>query len=165
MKKQLLFIFISILLLQTVSADQEEFALKKRATSVYQEILSPFCPGRSLNDCPSSKAHELKEEILVQLKSGASDQDVLTGVFAKIGDQYRAIPKSEGFGKMVWIAPLGFLTIGFLVAVAVVSKRRSCLLRTTTAAPCVPTPEAPPSISREMQEEVARELANWDDRH
>ena len=112
-------VFIFVILLHLLSvAHAEPFADQQKesqARDIFIEIMSPFCPGRSLNDCPSSKAHELKDEIRSELESGKDRQTILEGVFSKIGDEYRAVPKQSGFGLTTWLVPLGFVALGALL--------------------------------------------------
>jgi cytochrome c-type biogenesis protein CcmH len=100
-------------------------ALDKRAAELYQQVFSPFCPGRSLNDCPSSKAQDLKTEMRQQLEQGLAPEQVLEQVINKYGEQYRAVPRYAGFGRLVWWAPIGFLLIGALMAFLVARGRRA----------------------------------------
>jgi len=95
--------------------DERSERLDREATSIYQQVFSPFCPGRSLNDCPSSKAAELKDELRAKLEAGASSEEVLREVFQRYGDQYRAVPLFAGVGVLVWIAPILFVVLGLLI--------------------------------------------------
>jgi cytochrome c-type biogenesis protein CcmH len=106
------------------SADGRSAALEKETTALYQGMLSPFCAGRSLNDCPSSKAQELKDEMRARLEAGESKDVILEDVIARYGEQYRAVPLFAGFGVFVWIVPIGFVLVGLTVAVLVSSGRR-----------------------------------------
>lgn len=103
-----------------VMSDEARERLDAAADEVYQQVLSPFCPGRALSDCPSQKAHDLKAEIRGQLAQGAVAEDVLEGVFARYGDQYRAVPGYAGFGLVAWLGPLLFLVLGAFVALRMV---------------------------------------------
>jgi cytochrome c-type biogenesis protein CcmH len=134
-----------------VSAESngEVSPLDKRAVAVYQDILSPFCPGRSLNDCPSSKAQELKTDIRQKLEQGIAEDQILNEVFSTFGDQYRAIPKNTGFGRLVWLAPAAFLVVGAFGILAMAQRKK------VTGAPPAHSPEP---ISPQMQEEIRRAL-------
>ena len=106
--------------------NQPDPAFEMRAEGVFQQILSPFCTGRSLNDCPSSQAHDLKEEIKNELKNGVSEESILESVFSKYGEKYRAVPKAEGFGLVAWVGPLVFFILGAILVIfriAVLSRR------------------------------------------
>lgn len=136
--------------------EMSEAELDKSAYSVYQQIFSPFCPGRSLNDCPSSKAHDLKMELREQLASGVSEQEVLEDVFKKYGDKYRAIPQYAGFGKLVWWIPLGFILLGGAVVFA----------RSTRRSPSSPNvskqSEETIALSSELEAQIEKELSSMD---
>jgi cytochrome c-type biogenesis protein CcmH/NrfF len=106
-------------------AEQSVDELDRKVYEIYQQVFSPFCPGRSLNDCPSSKAHELKLEIRRQLEQGVAPEAVLEEVFQRFGDQYRAVPQYAGFGKLVWWVPLAFLALGAVVALIIARGKRS----------------------------------------
>lgn len=130
--------------------------LDKSAYSVYQQIFSPFCPGRSLNDCPSSKAHDLKMELREQLASGVSEQEVLDGVFKKYGDKYRAIPQYAGFGKLVWWIPLGFILLGGGVVFARSTGRGRDSHQGSSQS------EETVSLSSEVEAQIEKELSSMD---
>jgi cytochrome c-type biogenesis protein CcmH len=100
-----------------LEAQETSSKLDAQAYEMYQQVLSPFCPGRSLNDCPSSKAHDLKDEMRQRLEQGVPPQEIIEEVFARFGDQYRAVPHYTGFGKLVWWVPLSFVAIGALLIV------------------------------------------------
>jgi cytochrome c-type biogenesis protein CcmH len=105
-------------------ADERSAALEKEATALYQGMLSPFCAGRSLNDCPSSKAQELKDEMRARLEAGESKDAILEDMITRYGEQYRAVPLFAGFGVFVWVVPIGFVLVGLTVAVLVSSGRK-----------------------------------------
>lgn len=100
-----------------LEAQEASSQLDAQAYEMYQQVLSPFCPGRSLNDCPSSKAHDLKEEMRQRLEQGVPPEEIIEEVFTRFGDQYRAVPHYAGFGKLVWWVPLSFVALGALLIV------------------------------------------------
>jgi cytochrome c-type biogenesis protein CcmH len=134
--------------------DERSEKLDREATELYQQVFSPFCPGRSLNDCPSSKAAELKDEMRAQLESGKSPEVVLQGVIDKYGEQYRAVPRFAGVGILVWVVPLGFVLIGLFAAVIVSLGRKKT--------PSVGDSKLKESISRDDERRIAEELAKLD---
>lgn len=150
----LLCIFVAIA--PQIRADERKDALDKQAYDLYQQVFSPFCPGRSLNDCPSSKAHELKLEMRAQLESGVPPQTILEDVFAKFGEKYRAIPAYEGFGKLVWWVPLGFVLLGLVLAYGVVARRAR---RRSDEESRTRSNTREPQLSADMQAEIERELS------
>lgn len=127
-------------------------ALDREATNLYQQVFSPFCPGRSLNDCPSSKAGELKDEMRAELEAGKSPEVILNEVFQKYGDQYRAVPQFAGVGVLVWLVPIGFVAIGLAVAVGVSISRK----KTASAPSSSPKPALSADEERRIQEELSK---------
>jgi cytochrome c-type biogenesis protein CcmH len=128
---------------------------------LYQQVFSPFCPGRSLNDCPSSKAQDLKLEMRKQLEGGMTPEQVLEGVFSKFGDQYRAVPRYDGFGKLVWWAPLGFIILGALLALSIARGRRSRAAQEVMAG-ARGSQSSKTAISDDVLTEIERELKDLD---
>ena len=108
------------------AAPLEDQKLEAHAQGIFGQVLSPFCPGRALNDCPSSQAHALKDEIRQKVVNGIPDETILSGIISEYGEQYRALPKPEGFGLMIWLAPIAFFAIG-ASAVFVYSRRRQAV--------------------------------------
>ena len=145
-------LIISLLLVTgVVCADERSEALDREATNLYQQVFSPFCPGRSLNDCPSSKAAELKDEMRAQLKAGKSSEAVLQEVFQKYGDQYRTVPKFAGVGILVWLVPASFVLIGLILAVSFSLRKKK--------ASAVKEERRSTQLSAEDERRVQEELA------
>jgi cytochrome c-type biogenesis protein CcmH/NrfF len=123
------------------SVGKQEEELLKRSHELYQQVLSPFCPGRSL-----------KDELRSRLQAGESQKEILDDVFAKFGDQYRAVPVFAGFGIFVWLVPIGFVVLGFAAAAAVAFGRRG-------RAPTLESNRTP-QLSESVAKKLAEELKN-----
>jgi len=116
------------------------------------ELMSPFCPGRTLADCPSPNAANIRMWILVQAAAGRTKQDVEDELLQRYGDRIRSTPKAEGFGWAAYLVPLGVFVGGGLLVVYV-------LRRMTRGAPTPPSPSArpvDPELERRVDEELAR---------
>jgi cytochrome c-type biogenesis protein CcmH/NrfF len=123
--KSVLLVLVSLCLTASaVIADERSDALDKQATELYEQVFSPFCPGRSLNDCPSSKATDLKGQMRQKLEDGVSPEVVLKEVFETYGDQYRTVPQFQGVGALVWLVPIAFLATGLFIALGVSISRK-----------------------------------------
>lgn len=140
-------------------ADERSEALDKQATELYQQVFSPFCAGRSLNDCPSSKAHELKVEMRAKLEAGVPPQVVLEEVFQQFGEKYRTVPAYQGFGKLVWWVPVGFVILGLFVALIVVLSRRKSQPRPSTKSA---SDSSSAILSEELRAQIDKELSSFD---
>ena len=120
------------------------------AYDAQRELMSPFCPGRTLADCPSSEAKSLGMWMMAQAASGRTREDVEAELYARYGDQIRPAPKAEGFGLAAYLVPLAaFVAGGLLLGI---------FLRRATRAPVVPAP-APAPVDPELERLVDEELA------
>jgi len=121
------------------------------AYALADEIMSPFCPGRTLDDCPSPQAESLRLWLIVQEAAGRSRDDVLDQLYEQYGDEIRPAPKAEGIGITAYAMPaLVFVAGGVLVV--------WFLRRQTRGGPVVePAPASPadPEIERIVDEDLA----------
>ena len=152
-------IFIALLVsasVLTTRVGNAQSEIDRQSYELYQQVFSPFCPGRSLNDCPSAKAGELKAQMRAQLEQGVPPEVILEGVFQSFGEKYRAIPPYAGFGKLVWWVPIGFFVIGAAL-VLLASRRRSGGSDVKSTDRVTPTDPL-------IQAEIDRELSSIDDK-
>lgn len=109
------------------------------------ELMSPFCPGRTLAECPSPQAESLRMWILVQGSAGRGEDDVREELYERYGDQIRATPKAEGFGTAAYVIPVvAFLLGGVLLAIF--------LRRSTAAAGSAPAAALDAESERKLDE-------------
>jgi cytochrome c-type biogenesis protein CcmH/NrfF len=115
-----------------------------------RELMSPFCPGRALADCPSPDAASLRAWILVQAAAGRPREEVRAELLERYGDQILAAPRAQGFGLTAYAIPIGaFVAGGALVAVF--------LRRQTRGAGATPRARRAP-LSPDLERLVDREL-------
>ncbi|HTO07701.1 MAG TPA: cytochrome c-type biogenesis protein CcmH [Myxococcota bacterium] len=114
----------------------------REANELSRNLMSPFCPGRTIADCSSPDAATVREEIRDALAAGESPDSIRRRIEMRFGDHVIGVPK-EGIG---WALPIGVLIAGAgLLAVALV---RSVQRPRATEAP----------ISPELERDLAREL-------
>ncbi len=97
------------------------------ANDIAQEIMSPYCTGVTLHDCPSAQASEMRDRIAGWAEDGWSKDRILAHLETQWGDGIRATPPTEGAGLLAWLLPgLAVLggAIGAAFAVRKWSKRR-----------------------------------------
>lgn len=94
------------------SSAEQSPEVSAAADRIMSGIMSPYCPGRLLRDCPSGQALQLKEKIVSRLAAGESEQLVVDDLIATFGEEMRASPKASGFGLVAWLAPALFLFLG-----------------------------------------------------
>jgi cytochrome c-type biogenesis protein CcmH/NrfF len=114
----------------------------RQANELSRNLMSPFCPGRTIADCSSPDAATVREEIREALAAGESPESIQKRVEARFGEHVIGVPRS-GIG---WALPIGVLVAGAgLLGVAL--------------ARAVKRPQATePPISPELERDLAREL-------
>jgi cytochrome c-type biogenesis protein CcmH/NrfF len=123
-----------------------------------KQLLSPWCPGRTLADCPSPNAESVRLWILVQEAAGRSEDEVTADLLDRFGDQILGAPKAEGVGLTAYLAPAtAFLIGGGLVFVFLRRQARQARLLASEVL-AVDGPDAPldPELERLVDEDLAR---------
>jgi cytochrome c-type biogenesis protein CcmH/NrfF len=82
------------------------------AYALAHELMSPYCPGRTLAECPSPQADELRLWILERARAGASRAEVEEELYRNFGDQLRQAPRAEGIGLIAYAVPGVFVVAG-----------------------------------------------------
>ncbi|MQA99419.1 MAG: hypothetical protein GEU78_03875 [Actinobacteria bacterium] len=98
------------------------------ANRISGEIMSPYCPGVTLHDCPSDAAVELRGRILGWARDGWSRERILDRLEAEYGASIRSTPPASGAGLWAWVMPAVAVGAGLLAATAVArrwSRRRA----------------------------------------
>ncbi len=120
-----IFFVVNILLISNLLLADTKVESKQIAEEVYQEFLSPFCPGRALSDCPSSKAEDLKKKILVDLDQGQTKETVIRNLETEFGSELNAKPKFSGFAGLAWFIPITFMLVLALIGYRWVRNART----------------------------------------
>jgi cytochrome c-type biogenesis protein CcmH/NrfF len=98
------------------------------ASRLYDELMSPYCPGYTLAACPSPSAESLRVEIAAALDRGVPAPDIVRDLERTYGEQIRGAPRARGLGLVLWVLP--FVLLG--LAAVLVFRR---LARPARAAP------------------------------
>ena len=89
------------------------------ANDVSEQIMSPFCPGVTLHDCPSDSAVALRDRIELLAEEGFDREEIISLLERDYGTAIRAVPAAEGSGLWAWVVPvlaaLGGAAIGWLL--------------------------------------------------
>jgi cytochrome c-type biogenesis protein CcmH/NrfF len=138
------------LLALPLPAAAEDGAGSSYSMDLYTGLMSPYCPGRTLMDCPSSQATELREWIHAQEQAGRSRQEVEEQLYRQFGDVILQAPRAQGIGLAAYVFPvLAFLTGGAVVFLFLRRQRASA-----PAAGRAPTSPVDPEIERRIDEEL-----------
>jgi cytochrome c-type biogenesis protein CcmH len=106
----------------SVSAQPRDPAAE--AQKIFTTVMSPYCPGLLLADCPSPAAFELRAEIRRRLDAGESAAAVERDLYHRYGEVIRAVPPPAGWGGVLWAAPAAALAISLAALVWFLSRRR-----------------------------------------
>ena len=119
-----------------------------------REMMSPYCPGRALSDCPSPPAAELRQWIVEQEKAGISRSAVEEELFRVYGDQLLQAPRAEGMGLMAYLIPAAAFTAGAVLVVLFLRRQRLAIDGSDSAV----VPDLPRDLELEqiVEEELRR---------
>jgi len=118
MKRLALMTFIVLAMASPASAQSPE----DLANDISQKVMSPFCPGVTLHDCPSQSALDMRDRIEGYARSGMSEADIMDRLEDEYGPAIRAEPSSEGAGLVAWILPAIAALAGGALAIMVVRR-------------------------------------------
>ncbi len=143
------------LALGAASAAAESRADATWGYDLADDLMSPYCPGRALSECPSPQAEELREWILAQERAGQSREAVESELFRVFGDTLRQTPRAEGVGLVAYAIPaVVFAAGGGLLFWFLRRQRRRAGAGSAAAAP--PLAPVDPELERQIEEEMRR---------
>jgi len=137
------------------------------AYAMAHDLMSPYCPGRTLAECPSPQATTLRFEILMQAAAGASEDEVRAMLESRYGDVLLAAPRAEGWGLSAYVIPIVFFVLGgpvvFLIIRRLASKGSGEPVPAQGIEPASsPTQSEPPShTDAELERQLEKELAEY----
>ena len=87
------------------------------ANAVSQKIMSPYCPGLTLHDCPSDAAADLREDIAGWARDGMTEDEIIDRLEDEFGAGILATPPAEGSGLVAWLLPIAGLVAASIAGV------------------------------------------------
>ena len=76
------------------------------ANDISREMISPYCPGVTLHDCPSDNSRELRQRIIGWAENGMTKDQIWQRLEDEFGPGIRATPSAEGSGLWAWVLPI-----------------------------------------------------------
>src|SRR5262249_11145329 len=125
----------------TRTDEDPEVTRARQANELSRDLMSPFCPGRTLADCGSPDAAAVRQEIREALKTGEQPDEVRARIEARFGDHVVGVPRQ----LLGWLIPIAALLAG---AGALIWILRRAVRR--------PAP-SPRTLSPELEARLARE--------
>jgi cytochrome c-type biogenesis protein CcmH/NrfF len=105
-----------------VSAPAEDSADdNRRVQAIVRNTASPFCPGKTLDSCPSPKAADWRRDIREWVATGVPEPEIRTRLQARVPDFDLSIPPV----KSGWVIPVIAVALStwWLIAMARRFKR------------------------------------------
>lgn len=118
------------------------------ANRISAEVMSPYCPGVTLHDCPSDAAVQLRDRILGWARDGWSRERILDRLEAEYGASIRSTPPASGAGLGAWVTPAVAVGAGLIAAAA--AARRWSRRRSVEEDPGEPTPAQRSRLDAEL---------------
>ena len=99
-------------------------ALEEKTKEVAALLRCPVCQGLSIYDSPASMAVKMKQEVKTMLAAGYSGEQILEYFEKSYGEFVRLQPPARGVNWLLWLAPLGGLTVGFFIVRSWLKKKK-----------------------------------------
>ncbi|UCG85025.1 MAG: cytochrome c-type biogenesis protein CcmH [Gemmatimonadota bacterium] len=144
-------IAIVLLLVAGAAAQTPQEQVDRQASRLFDQVMSPYCPGRTLTNCPSPQAEVLRDGITERLRAGATPDEIWEDLYEVYGDQVRSIPRATGFNLLAWIIPGLFFALGALLLIRWLRPRWSGVEPATKA----PAEPLDPELDERLQSELS----------
>ncbi|HEY8156285.1 MAG TPA: cytochrome c-type biogenesis protein CcmH [Myxococcota bacterium] len=122
------------------------------AYEMANEMMSPFCPGRSIADCPSPQAQTLRMWLIVQESAGRPRAEVEAELVSRYGESILGAPPAKGIGLTAYLIPVAVVAAGAALLTWF-------LRRQTRAAPIPKLAGAGAALDPELERLVDEKLA------
>ncbi len=90
---------------------------EKLSQEISSTIMSPYCPGRTLSACPSTKALELRKKIKGRAIQGQGKDEIISWLDETYGDSILAAPKAGIARLLAWTVPVIFVLVGLCLSI------------------------------------------------
>lgn len=124
------------------------------------EIMSPFCQGLTLENCPTSGAAEMRNQIRAWLIEGKDQTWIEDQLVAQYGPSVLGAPRMSGWGLLAWVTPPLALFLG-AVGVAGFLRRRRTDPGEEQAAPAAQTARVDDDDLADIERRVELEIGDW----
>jgi cytochrome c-type biogenesis protein CcmH/NrfF len=120
----------------------------RQVQTIVRNTLSPFCPGKTLDSCPSPKAGEWRRDIRAWVAAGVPEPEIRARLQERVPDFDLRIPPV----KSGWVIPVVAVVLStlWLIIMALKFRRRGSSKRRGEAR------QWEPSLDARLDEELAR---------
>lgn len=103
---------LAALSIALAAAADEPQAWEPTYRRMITELMSPYCHGLTLADCPTQGAAELRDQVKSWLVDGRSEDWILDQLEMEYGPSILGAPRMRGIGLLAWLAPPIFFIFG-----------------------------------------------------
>lgn len=107
------------------SSESGAYTPHPEAQEAIGKLRSPYCPGLMLEVCPSPQAADLRDSIEMMAREGMASDSIVEWMLANHGEEWRAVPRTEGKGIWAWIMPPLALVVGLIIVALTLPKLRA----------------------------------------
>lgn len=107
--------------------------------------MSPFCPGLTLEECPSQQASELRGQIERRISARQTNRQIDGWLVREYGESVLGRPS----GSLAWTVPAGFAAAGFALVLFALT-RPAGRGRPSGGPPPATGPDQPPAPTDEQ---------------
>ena len=144
MSARLLVFVLALFLAPIHAADVTEEPLEREMLSIADELRCAVCQNQPISESDADLARDMRQIIREQLAAGKSRQEILDYFVTRYGDYVLMKPPYQGYGALVWLAPL-LLVVLLGVSAFVYLRRR-------LGAPLPPVPPLAPEDAARVRE-------------
>lgn len=148
------------------AAPASDAEVQRKAQSISRQTMSPFCPGRTLSDCPSESAAQWRRDIYRMVEQGDTAQQIQEELERRAGGDLSGSPHREaGYGLSIGLAAAAVAVLFGLLHW--IRGRQQDSDETPTGAEQddgSPQELTDPSLDERLEQDLAEELGDDDDR-
>ncbi len=134
-------------------------------TDLVNSIMSPVCPGKILQACPSAEGAQLRELVRRKAEAGESREQIIRYFVEVYGPEVMPTPPAEGFYLTAWGLPFAGLLAGLCMVFVLVRawSVSAALKREEEPSPAAGGPGgASPGADDPLNERLRREFEEFD---
>lgn len=110
-------VFVALVVVSPAALFAQETTIDvgSRSARLSQRVMSPFCPGKTLYDCPSSSATTMRLEMTRWMEEGLSEEGIVQRLEDQVpGFEFTPPAVTSNLFWVVWIVATLFLVLAAL---------------------------------------------------
>lgn len=131
-------------------------------TDLVNSIMSPVCPGKILQACPSAEGAQLRELVRRKAEAGESREQIIRYFVEVYGPEVMPTPPAEGFYLTAWGLPFAALLAGLCMVFVLVRAWSASAARKREEEPSLVAGGASLGADDPLNERLRRELEEFD---